>query len=155
MIHTLTPISALAILPKVKADIMAMLEKGNVSVEVKAAQNTRSAKQNRLLWLWHGIVSKETGETPDEVHDRIKERIVLPIMLSYPERYEHAEQIEAMLSLRPKAKALLVRLISTTDLTVKHMAEFLTRYERDTAVKVGIVLPRPEDLYYEAMVGRR
>lgn len=155
MIYTLNSISAPHILPKIKADIMAMLEKGSVAVDVKQAQNTRSAKQNRLLWLWHGIVGKETGETTDEVHDRIKESIVLPFMLSHPDRYEHAAQIEAMFSLRPKAKILLVRLISTTDLSVKHMAEFLTRYERETAVKVGIVLPRPEDLYYDAMGKRR
>lgn len=155
MIHTITAMSAQYYMPKVAADIRALLAEGNVMVRVEQAQDTRSAKQNRLMWLWHGIVGKETGEASGEVHDRIKEAIVLPIMLSHPDRYEHAAQIEQLLAVRPTAKALLVRLISTTDLTVKHMAEFLTAYERYASSMMGMVFPMPEDIYYAALGERR
>jgi len=155
VIHTITAMNAQYSMPKVAADIRALLAEGDVMVRVEQAQDTRSAKQNRLMWLWHGVVGKETGEASGEVHDRIKEVIVLPIMLSYPDRYEHAAQIEQLLAVRPTAKALLVRLISTTDLTVKHMAEFLTAYERYASSMMGMVFPRPEDIYYAALGERR
>lgn len=129
-------------------------------VVIRPHKKDRSVAQNALLWSWNTIIAAELGETKEAVHERNKERFLVPIYER--DNLEYAEMIEAVRRVYRSGakhdalalKSHIVRMTSTTTATVAQFTEFLTEIERDAA-SLGIVLPRPEDLYYEALGSRR
>jgi len=113
------------------------------------ATEQRSTAQNSLYWQWV-MVMTETGHSKDEMHMILKRRLLFPLMLEHPERYNKAIDAQDMLELFPLKWPTISELISTTDLTAHHFAMYLNEVE-SFAGNMGIRLPHPDDLYHEAL----
>ena len=100
-------------------------------VSIKEDKLTRSQKQNALYWKWISQLSGEIGYTKDEMHDIMRDQ-----HLGYRTTTTKKKTIEV--------------LRSTTDLSVDEMKEYLNAIDMMSA-EYGIMLERPEDLYYSSM----
>jgi len=104
---------------------------GVYRVTIKKYKKDRTKAQNRLMWMWLGIISDDTGESPENLHEVFKLRFL------------GTEKIQSMgYSIEiPK---------STTKLTTQEFTDYLDKI--DTLMRsIDIALPYPQDLYYEAM----
>ena len=100
-------------------------------VEIKEDKDSRSVKQNRLYWEWISVIGNELGYTKDETHAILRDKF-----LGYTETTTKFNVIK--------------ELRSTTKLTVKEFKDYLEQIDMFIS-EYGIILPRPEDLYYESM----
>ena len=104
-----------------------------VVVEMKPNTDTRSMKQNKLYWKWLSCF-EETGNTKDAMHNYLREMYL-------------GCEFE-------KVRGHMVKVIpSTTTLGVKEFSEYLLKIDI-LAQDMGLILPRPEDLYYDS-IGRK
>lgn len=94
-----------------------------VTVENEAKRRTDS--QNNTMWMWHAIVAKEIGETPDDVHELVKQKLLIPRTVTL-----HGEEVEIR---------------STKRLKRQEFSDFLMEYHAWAASFLGIFLPHPED----------
>lgn len=115
--------------------INAMNLTGDMEVVIKKRRKDRTTAQNRLMWMWYGLISKDTGYTAEEVHELFKSRI-----LGVEEKQIMGEPV------------LVVK--STTKLTTQEFTDYLNAVEQ-AAHLIGITLPHPEDLYEYAVFGSR
>ena len=100
-------------------------------VEIKEDKDSRSVKQNRLYWEWISVIGNELGYTKDETHAILRDKF-----LGYTETTTKFSVIK--------------ELRSTTKLKVKEFKDYLEQIDMFIS-EYGIILPRPEDLYYESM----
>ena len=134
-------------------------EDGTHQVEISEYSENRSMKQHRLYWKWVTEVSNHLGYNKDIQHHRFKQSFAVPIYIRDDEGY--AEMVQAVKAVRKKGmeseadnlRYKIVELTSTTDFTVKQMAEYLTSIEH-YAAEIGASITFPEDLYQSAM-GRK
>jgi len=103
---------------------------GVYRVTIEKYVKNRSQAQSRLMWLWLGIISSDTGESPENLHEIFKLRFL------------GTEKIQSMgYSIEiPK---------STTKLTTHEFTDYLDKIE-GLALSIDIRLPHPE-IYNEAM----
>lgn len=101
-----------------------------VTIEDK---NLRSKAQNALLHMWIDIIVKDTGYTKDEMKIILKDKF-----LGY-EEITNKRTGEIIKSLR-----------HTSDLNTTEFTDFLNEIDALCA-GLNINLPKPQDLYYEAM----
>lgn len=131
-----------------------------IEVVIRNHRKDRTAAQNRLLWTWVTLIAEEIGLTKEETHECLKKRLLVPIFERDDVNY--AEMINSIRNLYTKGfkqDALsmhkqIARMTSTTSASVKQFAEYLTDIEKDSANK-GIILPRPEDLYYDSLMVKK
>lgn len=104
---------------------------GVYRVTIDKYKKDRTKAQNSLMWMWLGIISNDTGESPENLHEIFKLRFL------------GTEKIQSMgYSIEiPK---------STTKLTTQEFTDYLDKIE-GLALSIDIRLPHPQDLYYEAM----
>jgi hypothetical protein len=125
-------------------------------VIIQEYKKDRSLSQNALYWVWCTHISKITGETKDEVHERLKGAHLVKIYER--DNPDYAKIIQTVREIwksgnKKDAEFLhkeIVRLTSTTDANVAQFTEYLNdieNAERDN----NIILPHPEDHYYTAM----
>ena len=100
-------------------------------VEVKLKRNRRSVDQNSLYWCWLSCIMDETGEHKDDLHEYFKQHF-----LGVDERFVFN-------------KYQVVVTKSTTKLDTKQMTDYLERIQQFASAELGIILPNPEDLYWE------
>lgn len=106
---------------------------GEYTITMKRVQKKRSDPQNRLMWMWFGIIargwSEATGRafTSEDVHDAY-------CLLFIPKE-------------TPKGRVAG----STSSLSLEQMKEFLDKVQADAASEYGIQLPNPEDQFFEAL----
>ena len=100
-------------------------------IEIKEDKASRSTKQNRLYWEWCGLIGESLGYNKDEVHVLLGDKFLDKIIVQG--KHKTIEQIP-----------------STTTLKVSEFKEYLEQIDMMMA-EYGIMLPRPEDLYYESM----
>ena len=126
---------------KPKAHILENMTRGvfketkcdEVIVEMKPNKDSRSIKQNKLYWQWLSCF-EETGNTKDAMHNYLREMYL-------------GCEFE-------KVKGHTIKILpSTTKLKVKEFAEYLLKIDI-LAQDMGLILPRPEDLYYDS-IGRK
>lgn len=128
-------------------------------VEIREWKKNRSVAQNSLLWKWLTVIAAEFGESKDEVHERYKEKLLVPILRRDDSDFAAMiGSVNAVHASGMKAEAMalkkeIVRLTSTTQMNVHQFTEYLNDIELD-ARNLGIILPHPEDLYNDAL-GRR
>ena len=101
-----------------------------VIVEMKANTDTRSMKQNKLYWKWL-TVFEETGNTKDAMHTYLRETYL---------GCEFENVMGQTIKIIP----------STTKLCVKEFSEYLLKIDI-LASEMGLILPRPVDLYYDSI----
>lgn len=97
-----------------------------VEVTIKPLKSTRSLQQNRLWWLYMGILSKDIGYTKDEMHAICK--------MKFLKREKVVEE----------TSEILPYLKSTTELSRGEFADMVNELIRWSAETFNIVLPLPE-----------
>jgi hypothetical protein len=107
-------------------------------IEIKEDKDSRSVKQNRLYWMWLKVIEDETGQPKVDfleggkwskgLHTRFK--------CDYLDKEFYADGS--------------MKIPSTKKLKVKDFAAYLERIDMEIA-QLGIMLPRPDDLYWDAM----
>ena len=99
-------------------------------IEIKLKRDRRSIDQNRLYWLWLNCIMDETGNQKDDLHVYFKQRF-----LGVENRYLFGENI--------------VLEKSTAKLDTKQMTDYLDRVQQFANTELGILLPNPDDLYFQ------
>jgi hypothetical protein len=105
-------------------------EKAIISIERDVL--TRSGAQNKLLWMWNKIIGDEIGHNKDDMHDKLVRKL-----LGTVESTDFDGNITN-------------RAIETKTLKVAEMKDYLEEVDRFVG-EYGIVLPRPEDLWWKSM----
>ena len=100
-------------------------------IEITEDKDSRSTKQNKLYWEWVSVIGNELGYTKDETHAILRDKF-----LGYTETTTKFSVIK--------------ELRSTTKLKVKEFKDYLEQIDMFIS-EYGIILPRPEDLYFESM----
>lgn len=103
-----------------------------MSVTIEPYKKKRSTDSNSLYWLWVNIISKDTGYTPNELHDMLRSKF-LPI-------------VERTIKIKGK-QIELTELTSTTSLNSKEFKDYMVEVEM-LAISLNIKLPYPEELIY-------
>lgn len=119
---------------KSRESILEYLRKLNLNkryvVDVKVERDKRTISQCKLLFLWIGCVSHETGYFKDEVHEIFKKKFLgTEVFEIWGERVE--------------------RLRSTANLDTKQFSDYLDRIQQFASTEMGIILPNPKDQYFE------
>jgi len=104
-------------------------------VSIDRDELSRSQKQNSLYWEWVSVIGGQLGYTKDETHTILRDKF-----LGYNE-------VTTKLS-------VIKELRSTTKLKVGEFKDYLEQIDIFVS-EWGIVLPHPEDLYYESMGFKR
>ncbi|NAR78956.1 hypothetical protein GPS50_04245 [Acinetobacter haemolyticus] len=120
-------------------------------VVIDQKQDDRSTAQNRLYWMWLGQIEKKTGQDKDSLHYEFKKKFLIYIYRR--DDQEFAETCNAIAMLKQNEceeyrviAEQVIRLCSTTKLSVKQMAEYLNCVHDFTVVKLGVHLTVPDDL---------
>lgn len=114
----------------VKAYVDKLPQGKRFDISIKLHREKRTIDQNRLLFLWIGCVSHETGYFKDEVHEIFKKKFL------GTETFEiWGEKVE--------------RIKSTTSLDTKQFSQYLERIQQFAATEMGIILPDPKDQYFD------
>ena len=106
-------------------------------IEIKKYRKNRSNCQNRLLWLWLKVLGDDLGYHKDEMYDVVIDQC-------WPCGME-----EVLFGDKK-----IIRQRKTSQLDTKEFTLFLEAIDR-LACGLGIVLPCPDDLYYESMGVKR
>jgi hypothetical protein len=107
-------------------------------VEIKNEKATRSTKQNRLYWMWLSQIEKDTGMPKLDYFEDSSWRKGLHTRFKCDFIEKEFYDDGAM------------KIPSTKKLKVKEFANYLEQIDRSMA-EMGLVLPHPDDLYWEAM----
>ena len=120
-------------------------------VRVDQRQDDRSTAQNRLYWMWLGQIEKKVGQDKDSMHYEFKKKFLIYIYRR--DDQEFAETCNAIAMLKQNEceeyrviAEQVIRLCSTTKLSVKQMTEYLNYVHDFAVVKLGVYLTVPDDL---------
>ena len=97
-------------------------------VSVTLHRERGSLSQNSLYWLWLNCISAETGNDVDALHDYFKDRFLSRKVEIFGDECSVGT--------------------STTKLNTAEFTAFLDKVQQFAAGE-GIILPNPEDLYFE------
>ncbi len=97
--------------------VLKCYEDKNVNIIIKQFKNNRSLAQNSLYWLYMGLISRETGETPERLHKFFKSEF-LPII-----QYQIFGKVRADLA-------------SSSNLDVNEFTEYLNKIEHLTEIQI-------------------
>lgn len=116
---------------RAKSDAIERIEKLNFDqykwqIEISVWEDTRTLAQNRLYQKWLNILTKETGNDRDAIHEYFKDKFL-------EKKYKEFN-----------GKLIEIRK-STANLGIKVMSHYLTQIESFAASELGITLPTPED----------
>lgn len=116
---------------------LSKLQDGKVyDVSITLHREKRTVSQNRLYRLWISVISDETGESDrDALHNAIKATLLGTKEVCVGEF---------------KAEAP----ISTASLNTEQFTLFLERLEAWANTELGIVLPRPSDMWWDDLVSK-
>ncbi len=120
-------------------------------VVIDQKQDDRSTAQNRLMWMWYDQIGKKTGQDKDSLHYEFKKRFLIYIYRR--DDQDFAETCNAIAMLKQNEceeyrviAEQVIRLCSTTKLSVKQMTEYLNYVHDFAVVKLGVYLTVPDDL---------
>ena len=120
------------------------------TVKVSIDDESRNNKQNRLSFLWYRFRGEATGHGDKFERHLCKLTYGVPIMLEDAEF--NAFYAEAILPLPYENQLAAMEFIPVTRLMkVREFARYLGIVDQQSADE-GIILPRPEDLYWEALM---
>jgi len=117
-----------------------------VQLKVSAWKRNRSVDQNRLYWKWLSIMAPDLGyASTADLHDALKLKFCVPLLIESDENYAAGVvALKASLARAEDEEALtlrrfVVRLTSTSALSVKQMTQYLEAIEV-FASEMGITL---------------
>ncbi len=129
----------------------ALEENKPLVVRIDQKQEDRSTAQNRLYWMWLGQIEKKNGTHKDQLHFEFKKKFL--VFIYRRDDQEFAETCKAIAMLKQNEceeyrviAEQVIRLCSTTKLSVKQMTEYLNCVHDFTVAKLGIHLTVPDDL---------
>ena len=145
------PLNVILRSPADVARAHAIIDNAQVSAEtpyeitIRPYELTRSQAQNRLYRKWLSIISEETGQDTASLHEVMKERYLVPIMIDADEVF--ASRVQAVKQLRREdrhkdadfLKCLMLDYASTTALKVGQMTVYLDNINL-FAAELGIEL---------------
>lgn len=108
--------------------LFSTLRNGVYTLTIKRAKEKRTVAQNDLMWMWLACIESETGTAKEDVYNHYCKKF-----LSKPD---------------PMGDGFIND--TTSRLDTKQMAGFLTKIQADAASELGIMLPVPDDRYFEA-----
>lgn len=100
------------------------------NVRVTLKREKRTVDQNSLYWLWIACIADETGNEKMFLHEFFKGKF-----LGYNEQVVFGQVVTT-----PK---------TTTTLNTKQFTTYLEEIRAFAAAELGIVLPDPEDRYWQ------
>ena len=106
------------------------------SVDIKLYKKNRSLSQNKLYFMWLKCIGDDIGYDSQDLHAIMADKFLPDEIVEYG-----GKQIK-------KDK-------STSRLNTKEFTEYLEKIDRWAVTEMGIVLPSPDDLIFEAMGYRR
>lgn len=109
--------------------LFSTLRNGRYIISVKRASERRTIAQNDLMWSWFSCIEEETGTAKNDVYMYYCKKFLCKV-ISVGERMEKICQTSSMLN-------------------TAQMADFLKKIQADAAAELGIMLPIPEDRYFE------
>lgn len=109
--------------------LFSTLRNGRYIISVKRASERRTIAQNDLMWSWFSCIEEETGTAKNDVYMYYCKKFLCKVV-SVGERMEKICQTSSMLN-------------------TAQMADFLKKIQADAAAELGIMLPIPEDRYFE------
>lgn len=104
------------------------------NVSIVLHRERRSIDQNCLYWLWLACISSETGQDKDSLHDYFKQSILGFEIRAVFLGTEHSREIR--------------KEVSTSTLDTKQFADYLEKIQHFASAELGIVLPNPEDSFW-------
>jgi len=113
-------------------------ESQGIEVVVRPYRKRRSLAQNRLLWWWlnqiaeHINASQGTAFSDEEIHEWMKRKFLGADVVEL-----HGDKVEVRKS--------------TRKLNTQQFTEYLEQIDWFCVEHLDMMLPRPEDLYEEAM----
>lgn len=99
-------------------------------ISIVLRREKRTIPQNRLYRLWLALIEHETGNHADDLHEFFKRRFL--------------GEKEVIVGEEKTSVA-----ISTTSLDTAQFTDFLTRLEAWVISELSIILPHPEDAYWD------
>ncbi len=131
-----------------------MRQDGSVQVTFHNATDVRKQAQNALMWAgWLPELSRQTGYTETELHERFKKTYMLRIYLASQENARQMEWVRLYDLIKEDGTKLMIDraldTISTTWATVSQFAKYLGDIEKFCQSK-GLQLPADPN-YVKAM----
>lgn len=114
----------------VKGYIDKLKDDKTYNVDIALRREQRSISQNRLYWMWVGIMADETGNSKDVIHTYCSKEF-----LGVNSGVINGKHIET--------------LISTTTLNTERFTKFLEQVEIFANTELSIILPHPDDALFE------
>ena len=109
----------------------------DILITIQEHKETRRTAQNKLLFLWHGELSKHIEESTgdifstDDIHEYVAENLLPKNVVTI-------------------GQSIIVR-TKTSKLNTKEFSEFLSRYHRWAEQKYKCLFSLPDDLYFKAV----
>lgn len=112
--------------------LLSLLPNGVYDVVIKRHREQRTLSQNDLMWMWLKCIEDATGTPKQDIY------------LHYCKKF----------LLRKVAIGNEVEMVYDTSsrLNTQQMTEFLNNIQADAATELGIILPTPQDRYFETFV---
>lgn len=112
----------------------------DILFQIRPNEESRSVKQNRLLWMLHGELAKHIHESQGEIYDTetIHEYVIGKLLPKEPKKLPDGDYI--------------ISRKSTKKLAVKEFAALLDMYYAWASLDMGCNLPMPDDLYWDAVM---
>ena len=121
------------------------------TVTFSQEDEARSVKQNRLAFLWYRIRGSMTGHGPEHERQYCKLHHGCPILIVEDDDFARFYE-QAINRLTYEDRLAAMDYVPVTRLMkVKQFSEYLDAVDRNSAQQ-GITLPRPEDLYWDALM---
>lgn len=110
--------------------LFSTLKNGSYSLTLKRVSEKRTINQNDLMWMWFKCIENSTGTEKNDIYMYYCKKFLCKV-IRVGEKVEKVYETSSMLN--------------TTQMT-----EFLNKIQADAASELGIMLPIPDDRYFEA-----
>ncbi len=118
-----------------------------LEVLVRPYKKNRSLAQNNLLWMWLGLIANHIREEYGLMFDGMEGTPTSEDLKDYFQRKFLGFKTYPM----PGYEYLADRVRGTSELNTAQFTEFLQRIDVYAGSELGLRLPHPADLFYEAM----
>lgn len=109
--------------------LLALLPNGKYDVVVKRHREQRTLSQNDLMWMWLKCIEDVTGTPKQDVY------------LHYCKKF-----LLRSVSIGNKTETVYD---TSSRLNTQQMSDFLDKIQADAGAEMGIMLPTPQDKYFE------
>lgn len=112
--------------------LLSLLPNGVYDVVIKRHREQRTLSQNDLMWMWLKCIEDVTGTPKQDIY------------LHYCKKF-----LLRKVSIGDKTETVYD---TSSRLNTQQMTEFLNNIQADAATELGIILPTPQDRYFETFV---